>query len=105
MQKKTIINFTPTGMIPQKSTSPCVPISSSEIIEQVHKVWELGITMVHVHARKKDGSPSYEAADYAPIIEGIRKHCPRLVICASLSGRNTSDPRARAEVLSLRPDM
>ena len=100
-----VINFTPTGMIPQKGRVPSVPIGAEEIVEQVHAAWELGITMVHVHARKADGTPSSEAADYAPILEGIRRHCPDLVICASLSGRSVSDPAARAEVLSLKPDM
>ena len=92
-------------MIPMKSNVPSVPISPVEIIEQVHEAHELGITMVHVHARKLDGTPSSEAKDYAPIIEGIRSHCPDLVICASLSGRNVKDPILRSEVLSLQPDM
>ncbi len=100
-----IINFTPTGMIPTKQTSPSVPISAQEIIESVHEASELGITMAHLHARKLDGTPSSEAADYAPIIEGVRKHCPDLVICASLSGRTVTDPSARAEALTLNPDM
>ena len=105
MQRKTIINFTPTGMIPQKETVPFVPISPYEIIEEVHQACELGITMVHLHARKPNGVPSSLAADYAPIVEGIRTHCPDLVICTSLSGRTVSDPMQRAEVLSLGPDM
>ncbi len=100
-----VLNFTPTGMVPQKDRVPGVPIAASEIVEQVHEAWELGITMAHVHARKPDGTPSAEAGDYAPILEGIRYHCPDLVICASLSGRSVSDPAARAEVLSLQPDM
>lgn len=100
-----VINFTPTGMIPMKREVPTVPITPVEIIEEVHAAWELGITMAHLHARKPDGTPSSEAADYAPILEGVRKHCPDLVICASLSGRTVSDPSARAEVLSLKPDL
>ena len=100
-----IINFTPTGMIPMKESVPSVPISAQEIVESVHEAYELGITMAHLHARKPDGTPSSEAADYAPILEGVRKHCPDLVICASLSGRTVSDPAARAEVLTLKPDM
>ena len=92
-------------MIPQKRQAPSVPISASEIVEQVHAAFDLGITMVHVHARQPSGFPSSKAEDYAPIIEGIREHCPGLVICASLSGRNVTDPAARAEVLSLQPDM
>lgn len=102
---ETIINFTPNGMVPMKDRVPSVPISSQEIIEQVHEAYELGITMVHVHARNRCGKPSSEAKRYAPIIEGIRKNCPGLVVCASLSGRDVTDPVQRSEVLSLYPDM
>ena len=100
-----IVNFAPTGMIPMKDQVESVPISPQEIVEEVHQAYELGITIAHLHARKPDGTPSSEAADYAPILEGVRKHCPDLVVCASLSGRSVSDAAARAEVLSLKPDM
>jgi 3-keto-5-aminohexanoate cleavage enzyme len=45
-----IVNFTPTGMIPMKEMTPYVPISINEIVEDVHAAWEIGITMVHLHA-------------------------------------------------------
>ena len=48
-----IINLTPTGMIPTKKMTPHVPVSVSEIIENVHEANELGITMVHLHADRK----------------------------------------------------
>ena len=61
--------------------------------------------MVHLRARDELGQPSSECKYFGPIIEGARKHCPDLVIYASLSGRNVSDPVLRSEVLSLKPDM
>jgi len=102
---KTIINFCPTGMVPQKVDTPHVPVSPSEIIEQTHQAYELGITIVHIHAREKDGTPSWKPEIYQEIIEGIRKHCPGLVICASTSGRNVSEFEKRSAVIELKPDM
>ena len=49
--KKYILNFTPTGMIPTKDMTPEVPILPEEIIEQVLEVVELGVNMIHLHAR------------------------------------------------------
>jgi uncharacterized protein (DUF849 family) len=101
-----IVNFTPTGMVPTKEMTPHVPISVAEIVEQVHEACELGITLVHLHARSETtGKPTWEAAVYARIFEGIRRHCPDLVLCASLSGRNFNEFEKRSEVLSLHPDM
>ena len=47
---KLIVNFAPTGMIPTKQMTPHVPVSASEIIEDVHRAREIGISLVHLHA-------------------------------------------------------
>ncbi len=105
-----IINFTPTGMIPTKSMTKVVPISVSEIVEDVHQAMEIGITMVHIHARDEEtGLPTYKKETYGKIIEGIRKISKELVICVSLSGRGIKEFAHRASPLQLdgdlKPDM
>jgi len=100
-----IINFTPTGMLPTKEITPHVPVTPVEIIEQVHEVFEIGITVVHLHARADDGKPEYKSEIYHKIIEGVRKFCPGIVIGVSLSGRVYTEFEQRSEVLELKPDM
>lgn len=105
MQNKKIINFTPTGTQPNRDNS-LAPLTANEIIDEVHAAYELGITMTHIHARdpktlKNSGNKNH----YQPIIEGIRKHCPNLTICVSLTGRLEPDFERRSEVLELLPDM
>ena len=101
-----IVNFTPTGMIPTKEMTPYVPITVNEIIEDVHEAWEIGITIVHVHARdEQTGEPTYKGEIYRRIIDGIRKFAPDLVICASLSGRTFHEFEKRIEALDAKPDM
>ena len=107
---KLIINFVPTGMIPTKEMTPHVPITPEEIIGDVLEAHDLGITMVHLHARDpKSGEPSFEANFYAEIIAGIRKYASDLVLCVSLSGRNFQEFKQRSEPLELtgylKPDM
>jgi 3-keto-5-aminohexanoate cleavage enzyme len=107
---KLIVNFTPTGMIPTKDMTPHVPISANEVIEDVHRAWDAGITMTHIHARDAETErPAYQAGIYAVMIEGIRKFAPELVICVSLSGRDFQEFEKRSEVLNLdgnlKPDM
>lgn len=97
-------------MIPTKDMTPHVPISVSEIVEDVHQASEIGITMVHLHARDETtGVPTYKKEIYAQIVEGIRKYAPELVICLSLSGRNFSEIEFRSDPLllegDLKPDM
>jgi 3-keto-5-aminohexanoate cleavage enzyme len=107
---ETIINFTPTGMIPTRAMTPHVPLTVDEIVEDVHQAWEVGITMVHLHARdRRSGEPTWHAEVYGRIIEGIRKFTRDLVICVSLSGRTFQELEKRAAPLSLtgelKPDM
>lgn len=110
MDNSFILNFTPTGMIPTKDMTPHVPISVSEIVEDVLEASEIGITMAHLHARDAiSGVPTYKKEVYAEIVGGIRKYAPELVICLSLSGRDFSELEKRSEPLmlegALKPDM
>ena len=105
-----IVNFTPTGMIPTKQMTPHVPVSVPEIVEDVHRAVEIGITMVHLHVRDETtGEPTYKARIYERIIAGIRSFSKDLVVCVSLSGRTFKEFEHRVEVLQLtgdvKPDM
>jgi 3-keto-5-aminohexanoate cleavage enzyme len=100
-----IINLAPTGMIPSRKMTPCVPISPQEIVQDVLAAAEVGISMVHIHARDGKGRPTYKKEVYASIIAGIREHQPDLIICVSCSGRDFSLLEQRADVLNLEGDL
>jgi 3-keto-5-aminohexanoate cleavage enzyme len=100
--EKFIFNFTPTGMIPTKAMTPHVPVSPGEIVNDILEAAELGVNMVHLHARDAETElPAYQKEIYAEIIRGIRKHHKDLVITVSTSGRNVSEFEKRSEVLDL----
>ncbi len=105
-----IVNFAPTGMIPTKQMTPHIPISVEEIVEDVHRAVEMGITMVHLHVRdQKTGAPSHDAELYGRIIRSIRQFDQELVVGVSLSGRDSVELSRRMEPLQLdgdlKPDM
>lgn len=105
MSEKIVVNFCPTGMVPQKQNTPHIPISPQEIIEQTHEAYEIGITIAHLHAREENGVPTYKKKIYQEIFEGVRRYCPDLIICGSSSGRNFPEFEKRSEVIELKPDM
>ena len=105
MNHKLIINFTPTGMLPTKETTPHVPVSPEEVVKDVLAARQYGIGIAHVHAREADGTPTYKKEVYAKIIEGIRKVDKDLVICVSTSGRNWPEFERRSECLDLKGDL
>jgi len=100
-----IINFTPTGTQTTRENS-FAPLLPNEIIEEVHEAYELGITLTHIHARDPITTQNtYKKEIYKQIIDGIRKYCPDLSICVSLTGRLDPEFEKRSEVLELYPDM
>ena len=101
---KKIINFTPTGTQTTRENS-YAPLEENEIIDSVVEANELGITLVHLHARDENLKNTYKVEYFSKIVDGIRKYCPELVICVSLSGRNFPEIKKRTEVLQLMPDM
>lgn len=96
-------------MVPTKEMTPYVPVSPEEILEDVARCWELGASIVHLHARDADGRPTHRAECFAPLVEGVREIDPELVVCVTCSGRYVSSLDDRAEVLELegmaKPDM
>jgi 3-keto-5-aminohexanoate cleavage enzyme len=101
-----IVNFTPTGMIPTKEMTPHVPIAADEIVEDVRRAVDIGITMVHLHARDTaTGKSTYKAEIYGEIIAGIRSFSKDLVVCVSLSGRCIKEYEKRTESLQLEGDL
>ncbi|MDQ3016640.1 MAG: 3-keto-5-aminohexanoate cleavage protein, partial [Bacteroidota bacterium] len=72
---------------------------------QTQQAYEIGITIAHLHAREEDEQPTYKKSVYREIFEGVKKHCPDLIICGSTSGRNFPEFEKRSEVIELQPDM
>jgi 3-keto-5-aminohexanoate cleavage enzyme len=101
-ERKFILNFTPTGMIPTKKMTPHVPVTPEEIIEDVLQTSNLGVTIVHLHARDPvTGAPTYEKEIYDEIIRGIRAENKDLILCVSTSGRIHNSFEKRSECLEL----
>jgi 3-keto-5-aminohexanoate cleavage enzyme len=104
-----VLNLAPTGMVPTRELTPHAPLQPDEIVADVLRCAEAGITTVHIHARDTDGHPTHRADVYREIIAGIRQERPDLVIGVSCSGRSVSELEARAEVLDvdgdLKPDL
>ena len=83
-----IITCAITGSLPQKADNPAVPVTPAEQIESIHAAFEAGATLVHLHVRQDDGRPSSDPERFAEVQDGIRKHCPGIIIQFSTGGRS-----------------
>lgn len=105
------INLACTGAIPKKSLTPHVPVTVEEIVADAGEAIELGVQMLHVHARDAAENQTSDPALFSQIVKGIRA-LPggrEVIVCVSTSGRFDPSFEARSKVLDLgdeaRPDM
>ena len=93
-----------TGSVPRKRDNPAVPVAVAEQVESTQQAFEAGATLVHIHVREADESPSSDPDKFAAVQEGVRRHCPGMIVQFSTGGRGR-DPAARGLSLAHRPDM
>ncbi|WP_270936455.1 BKACE family enzyme [Falsiroseomonas oryzae] len=104
MTTPCIIAVAITGSVPRKRDNPALPVTVTEQIESTHAAYEAGASLVHVHVRNEDETPSSDPQKFAAFQEGIRRHCPDIIVQFSTGGRGRA-LEARGAMLHLRPDM
>ena len=68
------------------------------------EAFEAGASLVHIHVRNPDETPSSDPQLFKGVMEGVRRHCPGMIVQFSTGGRGR-DPSARGSALYLRPEM
>jgi len=102
--KPVVIAVAITGSVPRKKDNPAVPVTPAEQVESTQQAYEAGATLVHIHVRNDDETPSSDPQRFAAVKKGVEKHCPGMIVQFSTGGRGR-DPAQRGSSLYLRPDM
>ena len=104
MSQPVIITVAITGALPKKKDNPAVPVTPAEQVESTHEAFEAGASLVHIHVRNPDESPGSDPELFGRVQEGVRKHCPGMIVQFSTGGRGR-DQKQRGVMLQLKPDM
>ncbi len=104
MSTPVIITVAITGSLPQKRDNPAVPVTPAEQVESTQEAFEAGASLVHLHVRNDDGTPTSSVERFQLVFDGIRRHCPGMIVQFSTGGRSGAG-RERGAHLVLRPDM
>lgn len=104
MTTPCIITVAITGSLPGKRDNPAVPISVAEQIESTQEAFEAGASLVHCHVRTDEGLPTSDPERFGRLLDGLRKHCPGMIVQFSTGGRSGAG-RERGGMIPLRPDM
>ena len=92
---KLIICVAPLGSFMGKDMNPNIPLQPPEIAEEVHRAWNVGASIVHIHARDKNGIATTDPEVFREIDARIReKGCDIIIQHSTSPGR---EPGSRAE--------
>ena len=98
MKQPIVITTAITGSQPRKKDNPALPVTPAEQIESTHEAFEAGSSLVHIHVRDKDENSSSDPELFAQVQEGVRKHCPGMIIQFSTGGRGREADTVHQEV-------
>jgi uncharacterized protein (DUF849 family) len=106
--KKTIITAAVTGAWPKKANNPNVPMTPSEIADDVYACWKAGAAIAHLHMRDDEGNGTMDTAKFEETVALIKERYPDCDIILNLttSGDIHADDDIRvAHVKKLKPEM
>lgn len=104
MPTPCIITVAITGSVATKENNPAVPVTVSEQVDSTQEAFEAGATLAHCHVRDDNGAPTSDPERFARLMEGIRKHCPGMIVQLSTGGRSGTGEE-RGGMIPLKPDM
>jgi uncharacterized protein (DUF849 family) len=103
--EKVIITTAVTGSVNVPSQSPYLPLSAEQVAESALEAIEAGSAIVHLHARRPDGRPTYEPEVFEQIIQRVTAHTDAVInITTGGSTAMTMDQRLAA-ALRFRPEV
>ncbi len=104
MANKMVITCALSGAETSKAQQPALPVTPEELADAAAEACLAGASIVHLHARNDDGSPTASVAVFKKAMELIRKKTD-VVIEFTTGGAVGMTPEERIAPVSLKPDM
>ena len=103
--EKLIISAALTGAATNRSHCPYIPFTPKELGEESKRSVDAGASIVHIHAREDDGTPSWRTEVFEEIHEEVRKRCPDVIINFSTGAIGMSAAERTKHLHATKPDM
>lgn len=100
-----IITCSISGALANREQCPAIPYTPQEYAAEARRIVDEGGVMIHIHARRPDGTPSYEVEDFRAITEAIRAQTPDVIINYSTGALGVPVDKRIAYLRELRPEV
>src|SRR5580700_166253 len=106
LEEPVVITCSISGAIANREQCPAIPYTPQEYGAEARRIVDEGGVMIHIHARKPDGTPSYEVEDFMAISDAIREEVGDEVIVNFSTGTIGVPVAKRIEYLrACRPEV
>ncbi|GAC1436256.1 MAG: 3-keto-5-aminohexanoate cleavage protein [Solirubrobacteraceae bacterium] len=105
MDDPVIITCSISGAIASREQCPAIPYTPEEYGEEARRAVEEGAAMIHIHARTREGVPSYAVEDFRAITEAIKSAAGDVIINYSTGAIGVPLEQRIAYLRELRPDV
>jgi 3-keto-5-aminohexanoate cleavage enzyme len=72
LEDPVVITCSISGALANRAQCPAIPYTPAEYAAEARRIVDEGGVMIHIHARKPDGTPSYEVEDFQAITDAIK---------------------------------
>ena len=72
LEDPVVITCSISGAMANREQCPAIPYTPEEYAAEARRIVDEGGVHIHIHARKPDGTPSYEIEDFPAITDAIR---------------------------------
>ncbi|MDR2131387.1 MAG: 3-keto-5-aminohexanoate cleavage protein [Odoribacteraceae bacterium] len=103
--EKLIITAAICGAEVLKEHNPAVPYTVAECAREAKSAYDAGASMIHLHVRYDDGTPTQDKERFREVIAAIREVCPDVIIQPSTGGAVGMTDDERLQPTELLPEM
>ncbi len=76
---KVVISAALTGVAASREQCKWIPYTPEEIGEEALRAYNAGASIVHIHGREYDGTPSWRVEIFREVMQEVRKRCPIII--------------------------
>lgn len=103
--EKLIITAAICGAEVMKEHNPAVPYTVEECVREAKSAYDAGASIIHLHVRYDDGTPTQDKERFRVIMDAIYKECPEVIIQPSTGGAVGMSNDERLQPTELLPEM
>jgi 3-keto-5-aminohexanoate cleavage enzyme len=100
-----VISCSISGVVANREQCPAIPYTPEEYAAEARRAVDEGASQIHIHARKPDGTPSYEVEDFRAITEAIMAEVGDVIVNYSTGAIGVPIEKRIEYLRELRPDV